>query len=149
MVLPKSLPRKHGSCLIAACFVLFFVPLLAQGAILTPSEVIKLWIQLYPADLKAAAALTTRDFRKGQDETEWIEANKKSLGDSKFHYLGGKVISETIDGEDAVVVFQGHFVSVIGEQIEEEVYYLKKQLDGGWLIDSVEMKEDHVLGHDS
>ena len=56
------------------------------------------------------------------------------------------MISETIDGEDAVVVFQGHFVSVIGEQIEEEVYHLKKQLDGGWLIDSVEMERGPCPG---
>ena len=134
-------------CLLGS-LVLIFLPLITQGAILSPSEIVNLWIQVFPKDLKAAAALTTKDLRKGKNENQWVEAHQKSVADSKFHYLGGKVISETIDHDAAVVVFQAHFTSVLGEQIGEEVYHLKKQLDGGWLIDAVEMKQDHILGHE-
>lgn len=129
--------------------VFVYLPLITYSAIVSPSEIVKLWIQFYPTDMKAAAALTTKVFRKGQNEPQWIEAQKNSLGDSKFHYLGAKVISESIEGEDAVVVIQANFSSVIGEQIEEEVYHLKMQPEGGWLINAVEIKEDPVLGHDS
>ena len=127
-------------------FVLVFFPFTAHSAMLSPSEIVNLWIQVYPNDLKAAVALTTDNFRKGQSEPQWIETRKKALAGSQLQYLGGNVISETLKGDSAVVVFQAHISSLVGEQILEEVYHLQKQPEGGWIIDAIKVTEEDPSG---
>ena len=118
----------------------------AAGGVLTPSEVVQLWIQVYPHDLKTAARLTTAKLRKGQSPEEWIRQTESALKDLGFHYLGGKVTSEEVTGGQAIVIFHAQISTVIGEQIQEEQYHLRKQADGGWLIDGIDVGQEHFLG---
>jgi len=107
-----------------------------------PSEIVNLWVQVYPNDLQASVALTTDNFRKGQSKQQWIQARKKALAGSRLQYLGGNVISETIKGDSAIVAFQAEVISLVGEEVREEVYFLQKLLDGGWVIDAIQKKEE-------
>ncbi len=127
---------------------LALLPVATHSAVLSPSEIVNLWIQVYPNDLKAAVALTTDNFRKGQSAQQWIETRKKDLAGSQLQYLGGNVTSETIKGNSAVVGFHAHISSLAGELILEEEYHLQKQPEGGWIIDEVKTDEEHPFGYD-
>ena len=39
--------------------------------------------------------------------------------------------------------FHAHLSTVLGDQTQEEVYRLRKQADGGWLIESIEVEDEH------
>ena len=110
---------------------------------LSPAEIVKLWIQVYPKDMKSAAAITTQGFRNGQTSAEWIASKEEALKDLEFHYLGGKIISEKLEGEVSEIHFHAHLSTVLGDQTQEEVYRLRKQADGGWLIQSIEVEDEH------
>ena len=110
---------------------------------LSPAEIVKLWIQVYPKDMKSAAAITTPGFRDGQTSADWIASKEEMLKDLEFHYLGGKIISEKLEGEVSEVHFHAHLHTVVGDQTQEEVYRLRKQADGGWLIESIEVEDEH------
>ena len=110
---------------------------------LSPAEIIKLWIQVYPKDMKSAAAITTQGFRNGQTSADWIASKEEMLKALEFHYLGGKIISEKSEGDVYEVHFHAHLSTVMGDQTQEEVYRLRKQADGGWLIESIEVEDEH------
>ena len=110
---------------------------------LSPAEIVKLWIQVYPKEMKSAAAITTQGFRDGQTSADWIASKEEMLKGLDFHYLGGKIISEKLEGEVSEIHFHAHLATVLGDQTQEEVYRLRKQADGGWLIESIEVADEH------
>ena len=130
------------------CQLIFAVVLILQSGTVTaerlsPAEIVKLWIQVYPKDMKSAAAITTQGFREGQTSADWIASKEEALNDLDFHYLGGKIISEKLEGEVSEIHFHAHLSTVLGDQTQEEVYRLRKQADGGWLIESIEVEDEH------
>ena len=128
-----------------ALTILFFLPLMVNGAFLSPTEVVRMWIQVYPHQMNHAAALTTPRLRGGLSREEWIQKKESALKRLPFRYLGGKVVSESVTGDQAVVVFHAKFSILNGKQIHKEEYRLRKQLDGGWLIDQIEFGPEHFL----
>ncbi len=137
---------KIGVVLIGlALTIVFFLPFMVKGAVLSPTQVVHLWIQLYPHQMKQAAALATSRLRGGLPREEWIQKQETMLKDLQFRYLGGKVVSESVTGDQAVVVFHAKFSTLNGKQIHKEEYRLRKQLDGGWLIDQIEFGPEHFL----
>ena len=139
---------RTSSATTLVCQLIFAVILILQGGTVTaerlsPAEIVKLWIQVYPKDMKSAAAITTQGFRDGQTSADWIALKGEMLKDLEFHYLGGKIISEKIEGEVSEVHFHAHLHTVVGDQTQEEVYRLRKQADGGWLIESIEVEDEH------
>jgi len=129
-----------------ALTILFFLPLMVNGAFLSPTEVVRMWIQVYPHQMNHAAALTTPRLRGGLSREEWIQKKESIMKGIHFRYLGGKMISESVTGDQAVVVFHAKFsTTLLGKQIQKEEYRLRKQLDGGWLIDQIEFGQEHFL----
>ena len=127
--------------IFALVFFLYAGTVLAER--LSPAEIVKLWIQVYPKDMKSAAAITTQAFRKGQTPADWIASKEETLKDLELHYLGGNIISEKLEGDVSVVHFNAHLSTVLGDHTQEEVYRLRKQVDGGWLIESIEVEDEH------
>ena len=137
------------------CWCILFVGLtlstpsvpIVSGEILSPSQVVQLWIQVYPLQMYQASRFTTVEFRKGLSKEEWVALQEQALKDLQFHYLGGKVVSENVEGDQAVVLFHAEISTILGEHIQEEQYILKKQLDGGWLIDEIMVGQEQLLGN--
>ena len=122
----------------------FSGPVLAK-IILPPSQIVQLWIQFYPHDLEKAAILITPQMRDGRSLEQWVENEKNMLASLHLRYLGGKVDSETITGNSAVVLLRAHTMTRIGEFRQIERYRLRKQTEGDWLIDSMEVVESQPL----
>ena len=142
---PKQCEIRVG-LLGLTLIILFFLPLMVKGAFLTPTEVVRMWIQVYPHQMNHAAALTSSRFRGGLSREKWIQKKESIMKGLQFRYLGGKMISESVTGDQAVVVFHAKFsTTLLGKQIQKEEYRLRKQLDGGWLIDQIEFGQEHFL----
>ena len=143
----NTMHRIPSSTTLVCQFIFAIVMILHAGTVtaerLSPAEIIKLWIQVYPKDMKSAAAITTSGFRNGQTSADWIASKEEMLKDLEFHYLGGKIISEKPEGDVYEVHFHAHLSTVMGDQTQEEVYRLRKQADGGWLIESIEVEDEH------
>ena len=138
---PPSATTLVCQLIFAVVFFLHTGTVIAER--LNPAEIVKLWIQVYPKDMKSAAAITTQEFRNGQTSADWIASKEEMLKDLEFHYLGGKIISEKLEGDVHEVHFHAHLSTVLGDQTQEEVYLLRKQADGGWLIESIEVEDEH------
>ena len=143
-----NIMHRLPSAKTLVCQLIFAVVLILQSGPalaghLGPAEIVKLWIQVYPKDMKTAAAITTQGFREGQTSADWIASKEEMLKGLDFHYLGGKILSEQIEGEVAEVHFHAHLHTVVGDQTQEEVYRLRKQANGGWLIESIEVADEH------
>jgi len=139
-------PCEIGRGLIGLVLtILFFLPLMVKGAVLSPAQIVHMWIQVYPHQMNQAAVLTTPRLRGGLSREEWIQKKESVLKRLHFRYLGGKVVSESVTGDQAVVVFHAKFSTLNSKQIYKEEYRLRKQLDGGWLIDQIEFGPDHFL----
>ena len=130
-------------CQLIVAIALFLPTGTISAERLGPAEIVKLWIQVYPKDMKSAAAITTQGFRDGLSSADWIASKEEMLKDLEFHYLGGKIISEKLEGEVSEVHFHAHLHTVVGDQTQEEVYRLRKQADGGWLIESIDVEDEH------
>ena len=120
------------------------VPISAQQP-LTPTEVVFQWLHWFPKNLAKAATLTTANLRDGLSSQDWVVKNGSLLKDLQFKYLEGKVIEESREGREASVTIETRLYLVIGEVRQVETYSLK-QVKGRWLIDSQEIREDHVIG---
>ena len=143
--MPSVSSVVYSLLIVSTSTILFFSQVSAK-VILPPSQIVLLWIQFYPHDLVQAATLTTVNMRDGLSPEEWAEGEQHTLTTLQLRYLGGKVDSEVITGNKAVVIFRAHTMTRIGEHTQIERYRLIKQLDGGWLIDEVEVVEAHILG---
>ncbi len=141
---PKQCETGRGLICLAVT-LLFFLPLMVKGSVFSPAQVVHLWVQVYPHQMKQAAALTTPSLRGGLSKDEWIQKKESIMKGLHFRYLGGKVVSESVTGHQAVVVFHAKFSTLNGKQIHKEEYRLRKQLDGGWLIDQIEFGPEHFL----
>jgi len=140
----KCIEKQWLIIALAFMFMVCHVALVTGGT-LTPTQVVQMWIQVYPHHMSQAATLTTLKMRRGLSKDEWIKKRESALKGLQFRYLGGKVISEKVTGNQAVVVFHAIFSALMGKEIQEEQYRLRKQLDGGWLIDHIEIGPEHLL----
>ncbi len=59
--------------------------------------------------------------------------------------LGGEILSEEITGIQALVMVNAHISTIVGEQMQRERYRLLR-VKGQWLIDRVEVIEEHFIG---
>ncbi len=138
---------KAVAGLVLICFaVLCFPPFLnAVGSESSPSQVVEQWIAVYPKDLDTAVTLTTINLRRGWSQKEWVRTQKAPLAVTQLKSLGGEILSEEITGIQAVVMVNAHISTIVGEQMQQERYRLLR-VNGQWLIDRVEVIEEHFIG---
>ncbi len=140
-----SLKAVAGLVLICLA-VLFFPPFVnAVGSESSPSQVVQQWLTVYPKDLNTAATLTTANLRDGWSQKEWVRTKKAPLAMAQLQYLNGEVLSEEITGIHALVMVNAHISTIVGEQMQRERYRLL-QVNGKWLIDSVKVLTERVMG---
>ena len=111
----------------------------------TPSQVVQHWITVYPKDLDTAVTLTTANLRDGWSQKEWVRTKKPLLALIQLQHLNGEVLSEEITGIQAIVMVNAHISTIVGEQMQREQYRLLR-VNGKWLIDSVKVLAERVLG---
>ncbi len=111
----------------------------------SPSQVVQHWITVYPKDLNTTATLTTANLRDGWSQKEWVRTQKAPLAMTQLRSLDGEVLSEEITGIQALVMVNAHISTIVGEQVQTERYRLL-QVNGKWLIDSVKVLTERVLG---
>ncbi len=111
----------------------------------TPTEVVQHWITVYPKDLDTAVTLTTANLRDGWSQKEWVRTKKAPLAVTQLQYLNGEILSEEITGIQAIVMVNAHISTIVGEQMQRERYRLLR-VKGQWLIDRVEVIEEHFIG---
>ena len=132
---------------VLICFVvLSFPPFLnALGSESSPSQVVQHWTTFYPKDLNTAVTFTTSKMRDGLSPESWVRTQKTPLANVQLRYLGGEILSEDVSGKEAVVVLNAHISTVIGEQVQQERYRLRR-VEGRWLIDEVNVVAERFLG---
>ncbi len=141
----RSLKAVAGLVLICLA-VLFFPPFVnAVGSESSPGQVVQHWITVYPKDLDTAVTLTTINLRDGWSQKEWVRTKKAPLAVTQLRYLDGEVRSEGITGIQALVMVNAHILTIVGEQMQQERYRLLR-VQGQWLIDSVKVLTERVLG---
>ena len=111
----------------------------------TPTEVVQHWITVYPKDLDTAVTLTTINLRQGWSQEEWVRTKKAPLAVTQLKFLGGEILSEEITGIHALVMVNAHISTIVGEQMQRERYRLLR-VKGQWLIDSVKVLTERVMG---
>ncbi|MDT7041502.1 hypothetical protein [Candidatus Nitronereus thalassa] len=110
----------------------------SQPSSLTPSEVVQLWLTVYPDNLDRAANMTTLTFRQGISRQDWIEGQELILKGLKMKYGKGRVLYEDIRGEQARVILRVRVSSWMGSANKDELYSLVKGEEGLWFIDRVD-----------
>ncbi len=120
-------------------------PTWALEQALTPTQVVQHWITVYPKDLDTAVTLTTINLRQGWSQKEWVRTQKAPLAVTQLQYLNGEVLSEEITGIQAIVMVNAHISTIVGEQMQRERYRLLR-VKGKWLIDSVKVLTERVMG---
>jgi len=133
--------------MVLICFaVLCFPPFVnAVGSESSPSQIVQHWITVYPKDLDTAVTLTTINLRQGWSQKEWVRTQKAPLAMAQLQFLGGEILSEEITGIQAIVMVNAHISTIVGEQVQTERYRLLR-VKGQWLIDSVKVLTERVLG---
>ncbi len=107
----------------------------------SPSQIVQHWITVYPKDLNTAVTLTTINLRQGWSQKEWVRTTKALLALTQLRSLDGEVLSEEITGIQAIVMVNAHISTIVGEQMQTELYRLLR-VRGKWLIDSVKVLEE-------
>ncbi len=131
---------------LALIFLLPSLPLSwALDKALTPTQVVQQWIAVYPKDLDTAVTLTTINLRQGWSQKDWVRTKKAPLAVTQLRYLDGEILSEEITGIQAIVMVNAHISTIVGEQMQQERYRLLR-VKGKWLIDSVKVLTERVLG---
>lgn len=110
---------------------------------LAPREVVERWLTWYPKHLSRAAELTTRTFRQGLSQAEWVATRGPELRNLQLRYVRAKIAHQEIAGEEARVIVNAHVITALGDHAQDEVYFLKKSADGYWRIDRVEVYLDN------
>lgn len=121
--------------LIVLCFP---GQILAQSSPLTPGDVVKLWLTVYPENLDRAANMTTLNFRQGIPRQDWIDAQEPILQGLRMKYGQGQILYEDIQGKEARVVLRVPLSSWMGSAVKDELYSLVKGEEGLWYIDRVD-----------
>jgi len=106
---------------------------------LSPREIVELWFQVYPENIRQAAELTTTTFREGASKEQWIATREPYLKNLGLKYIRAKVVHEERVGPEAHVIVHAHILTLMGDQPQDERYILTSNPDGGWLIDQVEV----------
>ena len=99
------------------------------------------WTRVYGIDLDRAAELTTIDFRDGKPKQVWAKEIWDTMEPIKYKHLGGTVIKEVIEREEALVILQSEIDTIAGGAKQKEFYRMKR-IDGKWLIDDIKVKEE-------
>ncbi len=95
--------------------------------------------------LNPTVTLTTATLRDGWSQKEWVRTKKAPLAVTQLQYLNGEVLSEEITGIQAIVMVNAHISTIVGEQMQRERYRLLR-VKGQWLIDSIKVLTERVLG---
>jgi len=148
-----TLPRWGVAPWVVLCSLLVALPLLPQSPLpawaleqaLTPTQVVQQWLTVYPKDLNTAATLTTINLRQGWSQKEWVRTKKALLAMTQLRSLGGEILSEEISGIQALVMVNAHISTIVGEQIQQELYRLLR-VNGQWLIDEMKVVAERFLG---
>ena len=112
--------------------------LVAQMTPLTPGDVVKLWLTVYPDNLERAANMTTLNFRQGITRQDWIDGQGPILKGLKMKYGQGRILFEEIRGDEARVILRVPISSWMGSAVKDELYSLVKGEEGLWFIDRVD-----------
>lgn len=124
---------------------LLFLATAALAGDPSPGEVVQAWTRLYGQDTARAAGLTTDRFRRGEAPGKWARRTQRALQDIGYRHLGGEIIEEKITGEVTTVILKACIVAVDGVSVQKEVYTIKR-VEGRWLIDTLEVKDEIVPG---
>lgn len=108
-----------------------------------PSFTVIEWTKVYGIDLDRAADLTTIGFRDGRPKQVWAREIWETIEPIKYRHLGGTVIKEVIEREEALVILQSEIDTIVGGAKQKEFYRMKK-IDGKWLIDDIKVKEEEL-----
>ncbi len=149
----RTLPRWGVTQRVILCSLFVSLPLLPQFPLpswaleqaQTPAQVVQQWLTVYPKDLDTAVTLTTANLRDGWSQKEWVRTKKPLLAVTQLKFLGGEILSEEITGIHAIVMVNAHIWTSMGEQLQRERYRLLR-VKGQWLIDSVKVTAEKVLG---
>ncbi len=112
--------------------------ILAEQALLTPGDVVQLWLTVYPDNLERAANMTTLNFRQGIPRQDWIDGQGPILQGLKMKYGQGRILYEDIQGNEARVILRVPISSWMGSAVKDELYSLVKGEEGLWFIDRVD-----------
>ena len=137
----RSLNRKSIKWLAFTVGIIFlWIPasLGAQTLPLTPGEVVRLWLTVYPDNLDRAASMTTLNFRQGIPRQDWIDSQGPILNGLKMKYGQGKIMYEEVRGSEARVILRVQVSSWMVSAVKDELYSLVKGEEGLWFIDRVD-----------
>ena len=138
----RSSNRKNSLkwLIVTAGIIFLSIPpsLCAQTPPLTPGEVVRLWLTVYPDNLDRAASMTTLNFRQGIPRQDWINSQEPILHSLKIKYGQGKIMYEEVRGNEARVILHVQVSSWMLSAVKDELYSLVKGEEGLWFIDRVD-----------
>ena len=133
--------QKNIKCLLFTVGIIFlWIPLSlgTQTSSLTPGEVVKLWLTVYPNNLHRAASMTTLNFRQGVPREDWINSQEPILHGLNMKYGKGEIVYEEVRGNDARVILRVRVSSWMVSGVKDELYSLVRGEEGLWFIDRVD-----------
>ena len=113
----------------------------------SPTQVVQHWLRVYPSDMVRAADLTTKAFRRGRTKEEWIHEHGSLLRNLRLKNLQGTVLSQQVQEDQAQVVVRVRVSTLLGQQDQKELYVLRQDQQGRWLIDEVKEYEENYIGY--
>ncbi|MEC9005628.1 MAG: hypothetical protein VX564_01715 [Nitrospirota bacterium] len=141
----RSSNRKSIKWLAFTAGIIFlWIPasLGAQTLPLTPGEVVRLWLTVYPDNLDRASSMTTLNFRGGIPRQDWIDSQEPILHGLNMKYGQGQIMYEEVRGNEARVILRVQVSSWMISAVKDELYSLVKGEEGLWFIDRV---DEYVL----
>ena len=124
--------------------LLAIVPLVAFAKDNTVSayEFVQEWIKTYGINHERAAEMMTIHHRGGMSKAEWVTTYASYIEHVKYKHLGGQLISVQEEEHKAKVILKSSVDSIRGPIVQYEIYDLLK-IDGDWLIDFIDIKDEN------
>ncbi len=143
--------RQVMLCLLVAMSLGLYITWMAPTSIYaqqdTPLDIVVQWLTVYPENLEKAAELSTEKSRGGMTKNEWIATQELALHSIELTYLRATIVSEHLVSEDfAQVVIDARMRRIVGEQNQRELYNLRRDEQGRWLIDDVLEYDEKYVG---
>ncbi len=114
----------------------------------SPTDIVKKWIEIYGRDFDEASELTTLSFRNGITKKDWASKISKIMESIEYEHLGGKVVAEITKKDKSINILQSKIKTIVGGSYQKEVYELHN-IEGKWLINEIVVKEEDEFGESS
>ena len=102
----------------------------------SPLQAVLSYLRFFPFQPARVLPLVTESFRGGRSPAEWVEQTSRLLASQDYTYLGWQVQHVEATDTQATIEVQTRVRVNQEEQQRQEVFALRRNASGDWLIDT-------------